>query len=295
MKPVIWNGTAASMINLLPELTDWGRLSSINGQFQGGQFRGKAAIWQGTPESRMILHPPGTPPTSGSAIAAMAGTQQVGSYGAGGFGQQHAALWYGTPESFVDLHPSGAFLSSAGATDGSLQGGYVSLTGSGYQAALWAGTPESFINLTPGGFGMVHGMVPGQQVGFKQVGPGLLNHAAMWSGTPESFIDLDPGTTGGSKLFATCGTAQVGTANGDRATIWFGTAQSAVSLHDFLPPEYSFSRAFSVYEADGLFYVGSDATHFTGRTEAFLGIGVPAPSTAFPFALGLIFAASRRR
>jgi hypothetical protein len=221
----------------------------------------------------------------------MAGSQQVGRYTAPGGG--HAALWYGTAASFVDLHPAGAVISGAAATDGTLQGGWVSLTGNGTQAALWAGTPESFINLTPGGGGSVYGMVPGQQVGEASIGGQV--HAVMWSGTPESIVDLHPGPTGNSRLYATCGTAQVGVWNGDKAAIWFGTAQSAMSLHDFLPPEYGFSRAWSVYEANGLFYVGGDALHSSGRTEAFLWIGIPAPSTALLLGTSLVFFTRRRR
>jgi hypothetical protein len=121
-------------------------------------------------------------------------------------------------------------------------------------------------------------MVPGQQVGFATFGSPGLDHAGMWAGTAASWLDLNPPNSY-SRLMATCGTAQVGELDGFDAAIWFGTPGSMVDLHTFLPSGYSYSIATSVYESNGVFYVGGWAARSGGPSEeAFLWVGVPAPS-----------------
>jgi hypothetical protein len=267
-KPVIWSG-AASFIDLAPGPTDWGALTGGSDALQFGDFRGRAAIWHGTPSSRVDLDPAGQ---FGSFVLGAAGSEQVGVRGS----PQRATLWRGTAASMVDLHPAGALESGAHGTDGTRQGGYVHFNTE--HAALWSGTAASVVDLNPPGAGSsgIYGMVPGQQVGFATVGAQGLLHAIIWSGTAASFVDLNPpGNT--SQLFATCGSAQVGILNGGQAAIWFGTATSVVNLHSFLPASYYLSFATCVHEKNGTFYVGGWARQSSGTPqEAFLWVGTPA-------------------
>jgi hypothetical protein len=294
-KPVIWSGSAGSMISLAQAPSDRGYLSGLSGDTQFGQLNGQASLWHGTPSSRVSLHPPGAPLDSGTTVFGMSGNEQVGQYALPGVG--HAAVWHGTAASFVDLHPAGAFESVASGTDGTHQGGFVQGEFTGSHAALWSGSAASMVDLNPPGAdgSEIHGMVPGQQVGFAIFGSPSVDHAVMWSGTAASWIDLNP-ANGSSILYATCGSAQVGTLNGLDAAIWFGTPQSVVNLHSLLPSSYYFSIATSVYESNGLFYVGGWAARSGGPSEeAFLWVGVPAPSGAPALVFASIVARGRRR
>jgi hypothetical protein len=114
-------------------------------------------------------------------------------------------------------------------------------------------------------------------------------------------VDLDPYPEfGDSMLYATTGAVQVGVAHVPgssflHAGVWFGTAQSFVDLHEFLPPGYGSSAATGVYEDNGLSYVAGRALNAaTGASEAFVWIGVPAPGSGLAL-LPLVLAAGRRR
>jgi hypothetical protein len=266
------------------------------GGLQGGQFNGRAALWSGTPESRVDLHPLSNP--LGSWIWGTTANQQVGSTVNPPFPyRSRAALWSGTAESFVDLHPTGAAESFAYATDGEYQGGYAQYTGF-HQAMLWHGSAASAVLLGPSfGASEVRGMVPGQQVGFAETPTGA--HAVLWRGTPESLTDLHPpGVPGVSELHATCGSAQVGLAPslefGNTAAIWFGTAESCTPLAPFVPAGYANASPSAVW-FDGSRYFVAGTVNVESTTHAFLMVGIPAPSSAAALALASLFAARRRR
>src|SRR5690606_7906869 len=98
-----------------------------------------------------------------------------------------------------------------------------------------------------------------------------------------SAIDVHPFPGfGGSYLYATNGRVQVGTSNVpgfslQHAGAWFGTAESFVDLHQFLPPGYVISWATTVHEYNGMTYVGGAASRTGGATEAVVWVMVPAP------------------
>ncbi len=144
----------------------------------GTRNNSEALLWSGTPESMVILTPPGA---FGIAYGVDAG-QQVGVLNG------HAALWSGTPESHVDLHPAGyaqsfAFGISAGEQCGDV--GNVVL-----EAALWRGSAASFVNLhIPGaGSSSALSVCHGEQVGYAELPSGL--SAVIWAGTAESWESL---------------------------------------------------------------------------------------------------------
>jgi hypothetical protein len=259
---------------------------------------GGACLWNGTPSSLVSLHA-----FNASTDAALAtdGQEQAGYYIPAAGEPERAVVWHGTAASAVSLHPAGAVYSRASAVADGQQGGYVRFA-SGNQAkwaSLWSGTAESVSILHPGPNFVeseILGMAQGQQVGYA-FALGQNDHAALWSGTAASYLDLNPPGAGLSFLYGTCGSAQVGYANlagHNGAGVWFGTAESFVSLAAFLPAGYFQSVATCVAEANGVFYVGGYATNsVTHNDEAFMWVGVPGPGASMWVAAGLL--AMRRR
>jgi hypothetical protein len=246
-------------------------------QQQVGQVHAHAALWRGTPESLVDLHP--LTGVSVSGASAVAATTQVGGITLLSSGRGHAALWHGTAESFVDLHPAGAYESSAVATDGMFQGGYVTWSATAApRATLWQGTAGSFMDVNPAGasYSEIRSVVPGAQVGYVYF-PGS-DHAALWHGTAASYVDLNPPGATLAQFYATTGSIHVGVLGQGglaRAAINFGTPNSWVSLQQFLPPTHGgYSQANAVYQDGATIYVGGWADNATtGFEEAILWIG----------------------
>lgn len=306
-RAALWSGSSESWTNLTPDWATGAFINGMDGTTQAGQIltlQGqrefyRAALWQSTAESAVILHP--AEGYTASDAKAIAGNMQVGIAGHYQTGQTRAVLWNGTAESFVDLNPAGSNQSRALATDGTLQGGWAALPGGGdREAVIWSGTPESVVNLAPDGAlrSQVNAMAPDVQVGrysFQGENP----RAAMWSGSAESLIDMNPQGAIGSEFFGTSGLIHTGSAifsSFGNAGIWFGDdPDSFVNLHDYLPPEYFVSGALDVSMVGDTIYVVGTATR--GPTEAWLWVGtIPSPGT-LPVMVGglLLLNKSRRR
>jgi hypothetical protein len=116
---------------------------SANQQVGNAQINGtnRAALWSGSAESFVDLHPAGA---TISSLHGTSGSQQVGGAILGGTTQ--AGLWSGTAASFVSLHPPGATASDAYAISGSFQVGNAEIGGTTH-AAFWTGTAQSFLDL----------------------------------------------------------------------------------------------------------------------------------------------------
>jgi hypothetical protein len=186
-----------------------------------------------------------------------------------------AALWHGTAASYVDLHPQGAIASFGTATDGTFQGGAVDWQEQFTirRATLWAGSAHSYVTLGPPTIpSELHGMAPGVQAGWIGSSPS----AVVWYGTRESMVELGP-SVGTSKFYATTGRVHVGQWAQQglaRAAVNFGTRDSWLGLHQFVPPGYSFSGAHAVATLGRMVYVGGYAINgSTSQREAFLWIG----------------------
>jgi hypothetical protein len=295
VQPVAWSGSAANWASwAMPG--QGGEILGARGNSQVGELEGRASLWHGTPESRVDLHVV----DFRYSVAVATTEQEQSGYVATPTLSYRAVLWHGSAQSAVLLHPAGATDSQATAIFGDQQGGWARVPvtgGTTDHAALWSGTPESFLDLSPSGSNasMIRGMAAGQQVGWAGR-PGQNPHAAMWQGTAQSWLDMNPPGYGTSEILATCGSAQVGDAGFQIAGIWFGTPDSFISLAQFLPPGYSLSTATSIAELNGVFYVGGFAVNdATQHGEAFLWIGIPAPSAALPLLLGAILAPRRRQ
>ena len=109
---IVWNGTAASAVDLNPIGFDSSQGLATNGVQQGGWARVPlsssqmhAMLWSGTADSAVDLHPAGF---TDSRITAVTATMQVGDgwvgpgYQAGSI--RHALVWSGTAASVVDLN-----------------------------------------------------------------------------------------------------------------------------------------------------------------------------------------------
>ncbi len=209
----------------------------------------------------------------------------------------HALLWSGTADSIVDLNPSGFVFSSASATDGNQQVGFVVTVPrmNILHAMLWSGTAASAVDLNPSGFGYSRalGVGGGQQVGLGIVNGGLQFqfHALLWAGTANSGVDLNPDGFNTSSATATNGIQQVGGGeligdSGGHALVWSGTAASAVDLQNELPStdSWQFSTATSIDESGNIFGLANDDA---GSLFAVEWSPVPEPASAVLVVIGI--------
>jgi hypothetical protein len=190
----LWQGTAASAVNLHPAGYTGSQALDISGNTQVGSARSgdfnHAMLWTGTAASAVDLHPPGF---AGTVAYSVSGSTQVGTGGGPSTGNNvHALLWTGTAASKVDLHPAGFTTSTAYGVSGTIQVGQGAgpSTGNNDHALLWQGTAASFVDLHPAGFTLSTALAasPAGQVG----GAGTIDegHAMLWHGTPASAVDL---------------------------------------------------------------------------------------------------------
>lgn len=278
-----------------------------------------AALWSGTADSVVDLHPTLLPEFTASVAYGLSGNQQVGA-GSGNVGI-HAMLWTETAESAVDLHPThlphiGS--SIAYATDGSQQVGagypefyFASLAATSIQtgglfpsdpgrALLWSNNAASAVDLHPDAIGdivnsVAYGAAAGQQVGGGSKNGELV--ALLWHGTAESVIEMHPTDIAGiigSMLYGTNGQFQVGNVEmgpaRDRATLWSGSPDSAVDLHAKLPSGFVSSTAYSIDVAGNVYGLGTD---IAGNLHALMWTAVPEPGTLAVASISLGLAVAR--
>ena len=157
--PLLWTGTGASAVDLMPAGYVAARALSVNGSHQVGgaltSFPGQlhAMVWNGTAASAVDLHP--LDALTSTAFCA-SGTAQ---YGSAAFSMNssffpqynnfHAFKWNGTADSAVDLNPDGFVNSEIYATNGAIQVGYgVPSNKFEFHALLWHnGDAASVIDL----------------------------------------------------------------------------------------------------------------------------------------------------
>ena len=161
-RALLWSGTAASVVELTgPDPARQTRALGLSGDVQVGEYGRnwslQAAMWRGSSESIVVLHPaaPRGYPTDGQVSTACgAGDgQQVGLVAwkkkALAPPDMRAALWTGSAESFVDLTPPGVKHAQARACAGGLQVGWVSddANNSVTRAVLWRGSAADRVDL----------------------------------------------------------------------------------------------------------------------------------------------------
>jgi hypothetical protein len=249
-------------------------------------------MWSGTSESLVYLNPSGY---SASAISGMWGDEEVGG-ATPPIGLAGAAVWHGTAESIVMLAPVGSQDSVAYATDGVHQYGSAYFPQTGTRATMWSGTAQSAVSLNPAGYveSQILAAVPGREAGWAD---GANRHAGVWSASAASFTDINPSGFGLSEALGVCDTAVVGyvTTGGLQWTpgIWIGNHFEFQTLP--IPTGYTSAFATSVEFFNGQYYVGGYAEGGSSSGDAFLWVGVPAPSSLAVLAGAGLIAARRRR
>jgi hypothetical protein len=186
---VIWNSSAGSIVYLTSGYGDSaatgiddGRQVGYDSIYYHRNF--EATLWNGTPQSRISLHPAGY---QGSQAWGIEDGVQVGLAWLGEF--EHAGLWRGTSASWVDLHPSDAERSEAYRTDGITQVGKARFAGLDH-AGYWRGSAASWVDLHPN---RATTSSARDVLGSMQVGGARFegrDTAALWAGDAASFVDL---------------------------------------------------------------------------------------------------------
>jgi hypothetical protein len=194
---VLWNGSAASFVDLNPSGLTESSAEGISGTQQVGWGYGSATggkdhalLWNGSAASYVDLNPSGF---TRSMAYGTSGTQQVGSGSSSATGgKDHALLWNGSAASYVDLNPSGFTKSMAHGTSGTQQVGWGrgEATGGNEHALLWNGSADSFVDLQQFlssdfiGSQALGIAGNGNIVGYAYDSSGY-NHAILWEPVPE--------------------------------------------------------------------------------------------------------------
>ncbi len=322
-RAVLWNGISDNLVNLQPAGATYSLVSAMTETQQGGSVTFgagayQAALWSGTAESYVSLHPPTAGVGEESSVYAMAGNQQAGFSKFGGV--PNAVIWSGDAASCVNLHPTIALPSTVDssyvqATTGTVQGGYIVIKTPtenpnaplySRHAAKWSGSAASFVDLHPAGasdsyvYAAAGSVLAGHAVFSGD------DHAAIWSGPGSGFTDLHPSEASSSRIQGASGSLQVGwiqVAGSWRAALWSGTVASLVDLHAFLPAGvYSHSIAQGVWtDGEATYVAGVVYRADTMAQEAYLwkslpGSTTPPPTTVVPPSAPrpVIFLASKR-
>ncbi len=244
-------------------------LAANNGQVAGATSDSanpleatRAALWSGNVLTD--LHPGllGDPANSTSTVQGLAPTLQVG-WGIGpNSGMQSAPIaWRGSAASATFLSvPFATYGAQALGTDGlqivGFAGALKGRSGGPYHALVWDARTGVATDLGDGGNGArALSVARGQQAGFTIRSSGSV--ATIWTGTSRSQLVIHPGNATTSEAWATDGARQVGFTGFDvkvfdeafkgnttrrinYATVWNGTAASAVRIH---PATYTQSYA----------------------------------------------------
>lgn len=177
----------------------------------------------------------------------------------------------------TDLTPPGFASSIAWCVAGGQQGGYAMLADSStWYAMTWTGTAASAVNMAPGGIQCgIEGTTGTQQVGYVRGRNDQAEHATLW--TNGGMVDLNPSFASRSRAMGLCGNQQVGFAeggNGYHATLWQGTAASAVDLQ---PAGFDFeSIAFATNGSQQVGYANGTATGYNDRAMLWSGTAASA-------------------
>ena len=294
----LWNGTAASYVDLNPGGSIGSDIASFNGNQQFGTatfsgFLDHAGLWNGTAASFVDLNPDFLDETEAEDSD---GVQQVG-WGIKGQ-SRYACLWSGTKASFVDLTPAGANAWAHGVHNGKQVGAFM--TNNVESAALWSGTAASLVNLHPVGAShsqarAVYGDYQGGSANFTGGW-----EAVLWHGTAESYTQLSPVLGASSGVYGMFDGVQVGGVylnDAFHASMWNGTRESWFDLNTLLSADYTDANAFSVWGDGANLYIGGQATNInTNRLEAVVWVqSVPEPASTAAMALGIIGLVAKRR
>ncbi len=303
---VIWNGPAASPVDLNPVGSSYSSAVAVLGNNQVGfavdgiDGLDHAMLWQGTAASAIDLNPVGFSTSSAFAIG---GTNEVGAGTTNSNSpERHALMWTGTANSVVDLNPAPWHSTEAYGAWGNDQVGVGragSFGNSTTWAMLWHGTADSMIILHEASFPYdtaALAVYDNTQVGW--VG----QHATLWHGTPESEVNLNPAGYFASDASGVSSAGQVGSGlpiNDPptyyyHALLWHGSADSVVDLQQFLDPQFVESFASAISD-DGVIVGYARDVNRNYYAVMWTPVTVPEPTIASLFIPLLGFALITRR
>ncbi len=255
--PVMWNGTAGSMVSLLPSTVYGGTILGMDGQSQVGEVVAQnfyAALWRGTKESYVNLHPDSA---RSSQAVAVEGDVQCGRTGYEYGKPVRAALWRGSKESYVDMHPS---WSTGGSAISAIEGG-KQYGGAGSQACFWSGTPDSAISMHPEGY--------------------LTSYIFAAKGGVQ---------------FGVCQVAGPASSRRDRLGYWRGSASSWVDLTEYLPANWSRFQVWCGWSDGERIVLGGNVSGPGYNSQAFVLTNVvPEPNAIFALSLGVLMVRKRKK
>lgn len=295
-QPILWEGTAASAVNVTPSNSVGGAIFDMDGDmlvgswwwpypcYVSGQwytcYYWQACRWTGV-EGGPLEHDPlqvsGWDIGSATCVkeGMIGGSQLLEEGQPGGSGIVWTAPNYvaGWPMNPIGTSASWVSAVDAGDAFGGIQ---TPLPGPTNHAAKFpGGAAANWIGLHPAGYPAsgISDADEGQQVGTT----GWFNDAkaALWYGVAASHQSLHPAGATRSGLYACMGGVQGGqvTVLGqDRATLWTGSAASAFDLHQFLPAEFTASSLadIEVHEDGSMVAVGAAYNATAGRWEAVM-------------------------
>lgn len=269
-RPVLW--TEGEGVSLIPDRevepeADFGSVRGIGGGQQVGWIGGahRAALWSGSSDSYVRLHPDG--PVFGHSWAnGTNGRFQVGQIGEVGVGNQ-AVRWEGSADSMLRLPTPGLFAGEGRATTDEQAVGTAFDSEMRMHAVLWsvAESRVTFTDLHSANYfhTQAHALGAVQQVGFGTFENVFFDgpvRALLWQGSADSLVDLHPEAYYSSVAAGTNDHAQVGFVqphpggwDARRAAFWAGSADSFVDLHAHLEGEFMASQAISI-DADGVIH-----------------------------------------
>ena len=289
---LLWSGSAAGVVDLHPSTAAPGTESGANGVSLGQQvgFVGtSAALWNGTPDSFVNLHPTGYLQSTALKIrdTQIVGVGVVPGQTPADPNKNHAILWTSpAPGSIVDLNPGGGWTSSyAYDVEGGKQVGAIVSNGGQEHAVIWFGSPKGYTDLHTSNFitTQANAISAGTQVGsgfLQNKDKTYSSHALMWKGSASSVVDLHvptfPDTYGlgaGAGKQVGFGVLMIGTVVHYHALVWSGTTASMIDLNNFIPTGYTDSEAYGVDEAGNIVGLAGDIT--TQTWHAMLWIPMP--------------------
>lgn len=277
-RPVVWNGSATSVIDFTPSNSVGGSIASSNGDTQAGWwwwpyqcrvngvwttcYTRQAARWHGSAATHENLQASGWEYSAAADVGQSHIGGGISTDDGSGNSWSHAALWTTTGQTYpADLHPSQVHSSNLAAVDGDAQFGSI-ITPFPFKthAAMWHGSPETYVDMNPptASRSWIEDAEDGQQVGFAEIGG--VGHALLWQGDPGEYIDLLPIGALGAGAAACEGGLQVGSvsfADGTHPVIWAGDAETFVDLGPFVEAPLVGGAVTSLdVEPDGTIVVG---------------------------------------
>jgi hypothetical protein len=270
----------------------------LNDDIVGHDETEHATLWRSLGKSRIDLHPG---QYFSSVAAAIDDGKQYGWVTDNTSNHlEHAVAWSGSSESVVSLERVGIARSAVFASQAGLQVGFgATAIHQSFQAMLWHGSAESGQLIGPASarWSRATGTDGSDIVGIANFVE--YPRAWLWRQDGKEQIDLHPPWAISSEARGTIAGFQVGVIglpnSAVHATVWRGSAESAVSLHQFLPTEFQspfhrYSFAYGANVWNGRVYIVGHAQNASAQYVPVLWVG-PVPELSSAYSVSVMLAA----